>query len=258
MHTSYHINLSAAEIEGATIAILPGDPARVETIAQTAPFTNARLLTQKREYCSWLAYMEGVPVLITSTGIGGPSLGIAVEELAMLGVKTMARVGTCGAIQGNIHVGDAIITSGAVRMEGASSHYAPIEYPAVAQHEVVQALIAGAKQAELTYHVGITCSTDTFYPGQERYDSYTKYVPRRFQGITEEWRRLHVLNYEMEAATLLTLASVMGLRAGCVCGVIVNRSRSEAISAEALRAGESAGVQCVTLGIANLIRQERE
>lgn len=258
MSNVYHINLSASQIEGAKTVIVPGDPARVERVAQTPPFSNGRFLTQKREYCSWLAYVDEVPVLITSTGIGGPSLGIAVEELAMLGVKTLVRVGTCGAIQTNIHVGEAIITSGAVRMEGTSSHYAPIEYPAVAHYEVVHALIEGAKQAKVSYHVGVTCSSDSFYPGQERYDSYTKYVPRRFQGMTEEWRQLHVLNYEMEAATLLTLASTMGLRAGCVCGTIVNRSRSEAISAEALSAGETAGVNVAVLGVANLIRQERQ
>lgn len=257
MQTVYHLNLNASQIEGAKIAIMPGDPARVETIAQTPPFTNPRFLGQKREYCAWLAYMEETPVLVVSTGIGGPSLGIAVEELAMLGVRTMIRVGTCGAIQSDVHVGDALITSGAVRMEGTSSHYAPIEYPAVAHHEVVQALIAGAKQANIRYQVGITCSSDTFYPGQERYDSYTKYVPRRFQGITEEWRQLHVLNYEMEAATLLTLASVMGIRAGCVCGAIVNRTRSEMISAEALKAGELAGTRTAALGVERLIREDK-
>ncbi len=257
MQTIYHLNLNAAQLEGAKTVILPGDPARVEKIAQTAPFTNGRLLAQKREYTSWLTYLENTPVVVMSTGIGGPSLGIAVEELAMLGIKTMVRVGTCGAIQAHIHPGEVIITSGAVRLEGTSTHYAPIEYPAVAHHEVVTSLIEGAKQAKVAYHVGITCSSDSFYPGQERYDSYTKYVPKRFQGSTEEWRQLHVLNYEMEAATLLTLCSAMGLRAGCVCGAVVNRTRSEAVAAETLLAGEKNSVQTVVQGVAHLLRAER-
>jgi uridine phosphorylase len=135
-------------------------------------------------------------------------------------------------------VGDVIVSSGAVRLDGASTHYAPIEYPAVAHHEVVAALLEAARGAGVTARAGITCTCDTFYPGQERHDSFTGYVPRRFQGITEEWRRLGVLNYEMEAATLLTLASTMGLRAGCAAGVVVNRTRSEHVTADDLAAGE--------------------
>ena len=104
--------------------------------------------------------------------------------------------------------------------------------------------------AGIGYRVGISCSTDTFYPGQERYDSFSGYVPRRFQGITEEWRQLHVLNYEMEAATLLTMTSALGLRGGCVAGVVVNRARSETVTREALEAGERNGVVVGVRGIA--------
>lgn len=238
----YHLALSTPMLEGATVALLPGDPGRVEGIARTAPFIDARELANKREYRTWMAHAGGVPVLVTSTGIGGPSASIAIDELAQLGVRTFLRVGTTGAIQPQVDVGDVILTTGAVRLDGASSHYAPIEYPAVADHDVVSALVAAAEEAGVTARLGITCSTDTFYPGQERYDSYSGYVPRRFQGITEEWRRLHVLNYEMEAATLLTLASAMGLRAGCVAGVVVNRTRSEHVSADDLHRGEGNAV----------------
>jgi uridine phosphorylase len=236
--TVYHLALGRAQLEGATLALLPGDPGRVSHIAGTAPLERARELANKREYRTWIAYASGVPILVTSTGIGGPSASIAIDELAQLGVTTFIRVGTTGAIQPHVDVGDVIVSSGAVRLDGASTHYAPIEYPAVAHHEVVAALLEAARGAGVTARAGITCTCDTFYPGQERHDSFTGYVPRRFQGITEEWRRLGVLNYEMEAATLLTLASTMGLRAGCAAGVVVNRTRSEHVTADDLAAGE--------------------
>jgi len=234
----YHLDLDDTLIEGATIAVLPGDPGRVPGIAGTAPIVRAREIANKREYRTWLGYVGRHPVLVTSTGIGGPSASIAIDELAQLGVRTFLRVGTTGAIQPHVNVGDVIVTTGAVRLDGASTHYAPIEYPAVAHYEVVHALLAAARELHVPARAGVTCSCDTFYPGQERYDSFTGYVPRRFQGATEEWRRLHVLNYEMEAATVLTLAGAMGLSAGCVEGVVVNRTRSEAITKADLELGE--------------------
>jgi uridine phosphorylase len=250
----YHLALTTSMLEGATLALLPGDPGRVEALATSEAFTNARELANKREYRTWLGYVDGQPVLVTSTGIGGPSTSIAVDELAQLGIRTMIRVGTTGAIQPAIDVGDVIITTGAVRLDGASTHYAPIEYPAVAHHEVVQALVASARQWRLPAHVGISCTSDTFYPGQERVDSFTGYVPRRLQGMTEEWRRLNVLNYEMEAATVLTLASAMGLRAGCVAGVVVNRTRGEHVTADALHTAERNTVLVASGAVAALLR----
>jgi len=136
MKSVYHLHLTDDQIEGAKIALLPGDPARVEKIARTAPLEQARFLASKREFTTWIGYIGETPVLTTSTGIGGPSTSIAV--LAQLGVKIFIRVGTTGAIQP--YIGDVVITTGAVRLEGASTHYAPIEYPAVADHEIVRAL----------------------------------------------------------------------------------------------------------------------
>jgi uridine phosphorylase len=241
--TVYHLNLDRTAIEGARVALLPGDPGRVEAIAGTSPFERSREIAWKREYRSWLAYLGANPVLVMSTGIGGPSASIAIDELAQLGIETLVRVGTTGGIQPHIDVGDVIITTGAVRLDGASTDYAPIEYPAVAHYQVVAALVNAAATAGVPAHTGITCSTATFYPGQERYDSFTRYVPRRFQGITEEWRKLLVLNYEMEAATLLTLTSAMGLRGGCVAGAVVNRTRSEEVTREALELGENNAIR---------------
>ena len=255
--TVYHLNIDSAIIEGAAVALLPGDPGRVQALATTPPFERARELANKREYRTWIAYVGRTPVLVTSTGIGGPSASIAIDELAQLGVRTFLRVGTTGAIQADIDIGTVIVTTGAVRLDGASTHYAPIEYPAVAHPDVVQAVMTAARDLGVPFRAGVSASCDTFYPGQERYDSFSGYVPRRFQGITEEWRRLHVLNYEMESSTVLTLASAMGLRGGCVAGVVVNRARSENVTKADLEAGESNAVRVAVAAIARLAAGEQ-
>ncbi|MDI6874529.1 uridine phosphorylase [Candidatus Solincola sp.] len=238
----YHLSLRMREMRGARFALLPGDPARVEVIAGTPPLEGGRELAWKREFRTWLAYLQEVPVIITSTGIGGPSTAIAVEELARLGVETFIRVGTTGAIQPHVRVGEVVITTGAVRLDGASAHYAPPEYPAVADYQLVEALVSAARELGILHHVGVTCSSDTFYPGQERPDSFRGYIPRRFRGMTEEWRRMNVLNYEMEAATLLTMCGVLGLRGGCVTGVIDRHGEGGRITKAGLKKGEGNAV----------------
>lgn len=254
VRTVYHLNLDSEMIAGATIALLPGDPGRVDALAGAAPLARARELASKREYRTWIAYAGDTPILVTSTGIGGPSASIAIDELAQLGVRTFLRVGTTGAIQGDVDIGTVIITTGAVRLDGASTHYAPIEYPAVAHPDVVAAALAAARELRIPHRAGVSASCDTFYPGQERHDSFTGYVPRRFQGITEEWRRLHVLNYEMESSTVLTMCAAMGLRGGCVAGVVVNRARSETVTAADLERGEHNAVRLAAATIARLAR----
>ncbi|MBE7413744.1 MAG: uridine phosphorylase [Deltaproteobacteria bacterium] len=186
--------------------------------------TDFSLIASRREFTTCLTEALGRKVLVTSTGIGGPSTSIAIDELAQLGVTHFIRVGTTGAIQDDIKNGDCVITTGSVRLDGASTHYAPIEYPAVADFSIVAALVLGAKEAGVRFHVGVTASSDTFYPGEERSDSFMKYKLRRFRGATREWKALHVLNYEMESSTLLTVTSALGLRGGCVTGV-VNRAQ---------------------------------
>lgn len=251
----YHLDLDKRRIQGAKIALLPGDPGRVPSIAQAVskafgrPFDS---LASKREFTTFIAGAGKAKVLVTSTGIGGPSTSIAIDELAQLGVTTFIRVGTTGAIQGHIKTGDCVITTGSVRLDGASTHYAPIEYPAVAHHEVVSALIRGAKKAGVRYHAGVTASSDTFYPGEERKDSFRKYILRRFRGSTEEWRNLHVLNYEMESSTVLTLTASMGLKGGCVTGV-VNRGGAGKITKEALKAGEDSALMAAAASLEFLV-----
>ncbi len=254
MGNVYHLDFDEKKSQGAKIAVLPGDPFRSETIASMISDqfeTGLKKLAWKREYCTYLTEINNNKILVTSTGIGGPSTSIAIDELAQLGVEIFLRVGTTGAIQQNINIGDVIITTGSVRLDGASTHYAPIEYPAVAHHDIVKALIEGAKKTAVTYHVGVTASSDTFYPGEERKDSFTKYVLKRFQGSTEEWRRLNVLNYEMESSTVLTLTASMGLKGGCVTGVI-NRASRGRITKNALKKGEDIAIRVAIAALEQL------
>jgi uridine phosphorylase len=248
----FHLGLTRDVLAGATLAILPGDPGRVPKIAER--FADATPLASTREFTSYVATVDrGARVVVCSTGIGGPSTSICVEELAQLGVRTFLRVGTTGAIQPHIAVGSVIVTTGAVRMDGASLHFAPIEYPAVADFACVTALVTAARDAGLEPHVGVTASADTFYPGQERYDTVSKYVPRSLQGSRAEWERLHVLNYEMESATLFTMCAANGWRAGMVAGVLVNRTQQEIPDPSAHATAEDNAVRVVTGAAARLL-----
>ncbi len=244
MSSVFHLGLDLEQLHGANLAIIPGDPARVERIAQL--LDRPQPLASTREFTSWLGWTGNRPVVVCSTGIGGPSTSIAVEELAQLGVRTFLRVGTTGAIQPGISPGEIIVTTAAVRLDGASLHFAPMEFPAVADFECTTALVAAARADGHEPRVGVTASSDTFYPGQERYDTYSGSVVERFRGSFDEWRSLGVLNYEMESATLLTMCSAQpGLRAGCVAGVLVNRNDAETPDEAAAAAVESASIAVV-------------
>jgi uridine phosphorylase len=250
MSDVFHLGLTRDQLQGATLAILPGDPGRVSKIAEH--FAAPAALASNREYTSWLGLSDDKPLVVCSTGIGGPSTSIAVEELAQLGVRTFLRVGTTGAIQPEIAVGDVVVTTASVRMDGASLHFAPLEYPAVAHFDCVTALVAAARDAGHTAHVGVTVASDTFYPGQERYDTVSGYVRRSLQGSREEWQQLHVLNYEMESATLFTQCAVNGWRAGMVAGVLVNRTQREIPDPNVHARVEAAAVDTVVRAAAML------
>lgn len=251
MSDVFHLDLTEEMLEGAKIAIVPGDPARVERIASA--MDSPRFLAANREFTSWLGRVGGEPVVVCSTGIGGPSVSIAVEELAQLGVRTFLRLGTTGGIQPGLKPGDVIITTGAVRLDGASLHFAPMEYPAVSDFECATALVEATRAAGVTPHVGITASSDTFYPGQERYDTFSERVTRRFRGSLEEWQAMGVLNYEMEAATLFTMCASQGLRAGCVAGVLVNRTETETPDEETAKRIEATTVGIMVDAVGRLV-----
>ncbi len=239
----FHLGLQQEDLHGATLAIVPGDPARVERIASTMERPTA--LAAHREFTSWLAWIGEVPIVVCSTGIGGPSTSIAVEELAQLGVRTFLRVGTTGGIQPFTEPGDVIVSTAAVRLDGTSLHFAPMEFPAVADFDCTTALVAAARASGARLHIGVTASSDTFYPGQERYDTYSGRVVARFRGSMAEWQSMGVLNFEMESAALFTMCTSQGLRAGCVAGVLVNRTQQETPDEETARRIESTSVAVV-------------
>lgn len=244
MSEVFHLGLTKAMLKGATIAIIPGDPARSERIARK--MDNPEFLTSTREYTSWLGYVSGQAVVICSTGIGGPSTSICVEELAQLGVRTFLRIGTTGAIQPHINVGDLLITTGSVRLDGASLHFAPLAYPAVSDFACTSALVQAAKNKGVQAHIGITASSDTFYPGQERYDTYSGKVYKNYQGSLKQWQELNVMNYEMESATLFTMCNALGLKSGMIAGVIVNRTQQEIPNEESAKNTE---IHAIDVGI---------
>jgi len=247
----FHLGLTHDDLQGATLAIVPGDPARVERIA--ALTDRAQPLAAHREFTSFLGWFGDTPIVVCSTGIGGPSTSIAVEELAQLGVRTFLRAGTTGALQPHMAPGDVVVSTAAVRLDGASLHFAPMEFPAVADFECTTALVAAARAHDGETHVGVTASSDTFYPGQERYDTFSGRVTQRFRGSFEEWRSMGVLNYEMEAATLFTMCSSSGLRAGCVAGVLVNRNDMEIPDEEAAKQVEATSIQIVVDAASRLV-----
>lgn len=218
----YHIRLKNGDIP--TSVLLPGDPARVDKIVQL--WDESHEVAFNREYHTVKGVYKGVPIACTSTGIGSPAAAIAMEELSRIGTKTFIRVGTCGSLQKNMKLGDVVITTGAVRLDGASRDYVIPEYPAVASYEVVEALIKAAANLKIPYHVGVTASTDTFYCGQGR-PGYNDYFPSHKEHIFSDMQKAGVLNFEMEASCILTLASLFGVRAGAVCVVIANRVTNE-------------------------------
>jgi uridine phosphorylase len=239
----FHLGVTKEDLDGATLAIIPGDPARVEKIANL--MQEPKFLASHREYTLFLAKLDGKSVVVCSTGIGGPSTSIAVEELAQLGVNTFLRVGTTGAIQPHVNVGDMIVTTASVRLDGASLHFAPMEFPAVADFAAATAMKEAVEENGATVHMGVTASSDTFYPGQERYDTFSGRVVKRFQGSMQEWQDMGVLNFEMESATLLTMCASSGLTAGCVAGVIINRTQQEIPNHDTLKETETRSIKVV-------------
>ncbi len=253
----YHLKLTKKSIEGARIALLPGDPGRVPLIASSVNKINAREIAQNREFRSWIARLDRHPVLVTSTGIGGPSTSIAVEELATLGVRMFIRVGTTGAIQSYVKAGDVVITTASVRLDGTSEHYAPLSYPAVSDYYILNALVEAASLLKVRHHVGITASTATFYPAQERVDTFSRYIIRNLAGTKEEWSRLNVLNYEMESATLLTMCNTMALKAGCITGVISERTKKEKILENFISIAENNAISVAVEAVKRLLNDKQ-
>lgn len=216
----YHIGLKEGDI--GEYVILPGDPKRCEKIA--AYFEDAKLIADRREFTTYTGFLNGIKVSVTSTGIGGPSAAIALEELVKVGGKYFIRVGTCGGMDTNVKSGDLVIATGAIRMEGTSKEYAPIEFPAVANYDIVTSLISAAKKLNQDYHVGIVECKDSFY-GQHS----PELMPVNYE-LTNKWNawlKLGTLASEMESAALFTIGSYLKVKVGSVFLVVANQEREK-------------------------------
>lgn len=247
----YHIGLRKGDV--GKYVILPGDPKRCEKIAKH--FDNAKLIADSREYVTYTGYLDGVKVSVTSTGIGGPSASIALEELVRVGADTFLRVGTCGGMQSEIMGGDLVIATGAIRMEGTSKEYAPIEFPAVANLDITNALVQAAKELNKKYHVGIVQCKDAFY-GQ--HEPETKPVDYELINKWNAWVRLGCKASEMESAALFVVGDYLKVRVGSSFLVVANQEREKlGLENPVIHDTESA-IEITVQAIRNLIKQDKE
>ena len=216
----YHIQVGKGEV--GRYVILPGDPKRCKKIAQY--FDDPVFVADNREYVTYTGTLDGVKVSVTSTGIGGPSASIAMEELYRCGADTFVRIGTCGGMQTEVKSGDIVIATGAIRMEGTSKEYAPIEFPAVANLEVINALVEGAKKEGCEFHTGVVQCKDAFY-GQ--HSPETMPVSYELENKWQAWLRMGCLASEMESAALFIAGSFLRVRVGACFLVLANQERAK-------------------------------
>lgn len=216
----YHIGLNKGDV--GEYVILPGDPKRCEKIA--AYFDNAELIADRREFTTYTGYLNGTKVSVTSTGIGGSSASIALEELVNIGAKTFIRVGTCGGIDTKVKGGDIVIATGAIRMEGTSKEYAPIEFPAIANLDVINSLVSASKNLNYEYHTGVVQCKDSFY-GQHSPEK----MPVNYELLNkwEAWKKMGTLASEMESAALFIVGSFLKVRVGSVFLTVANQEREK-------------------------------
>ena len=228
----YHIGFSKSDL-GSNVpetVLLSGEPERSRYIARTY-LQNVKLLSEYRGLNSYLGNLaNGKPILVATSGMGASSLSIVVNELVQVGIRQFIRIGTCGSIQPKVSVGSIVVSQAALCRQGAALDIAPPEYPAVSDPYLTLGLVETARKLNIPYHLGITASVDTFYEGQERTQSSANpHLQPWLTGITATYRRLNILNYEMEAGTLLKMAGVYGFAAACVCAVVAQRTEAETI-----------------------------
>ena len=217
----YHLQIRKGDV--GRYVLLPGDPKRCAKIAEH--FDDAKLVADSREYVTYTGYLDGEKVSVTSTGIGGPSASIAMEELVLCGADTFIRVGTCGGIDLDVMGGDVVVATGAIRMEGTSKEYAPIEYPAVADLDVTNALVQSAKELGYRCHAGVVECKDAFYGQHE-----PQRMPVSYEHLNkwEAWKRMGCKASEMESAALFIAASHLRVRCGSDFLVVGNQERQAA------------------------------
>ncbi|HEX7134399.1 MAG TPA: nucleoside phosphorylase [Iamia sp.] len=225
----YHIGFAPTDLpEGADIALLSGDPGRSELIA-TEHLDEGRALARNRGLDAYLAVLPGGrPVVCATSGMGAPSMSIVVNELVQAGIRTIIRIGTSGSIQDDVHIGSVVVAHAALTNQGAADDIAPPRYPAAADPFLTVALAQAAADLGLDHHVGTVASVDTFFEGQERSQSSANpHLLRRLHGMIDEYAALGVLSFEMEAGTLLKMGGVYGFAAGCVVGIVAQRTEGE-------------------------------
>ena len=247
----YHLQIKAGDV--GRYVILPGDPKRCEKIA--AYFENAEKIADSREFVTYTGLLEGEKVSVTSTGIGGPSASIAMEELVRCGADTFVRVGTCGGMDIDVKSGDLVIATGAVRNEGTSREYAPIEFPAVADFEVVGALSEAASQSGQAWHRGIVQCKDSFY-GQHEPELMP--VSYELEQKWQAWLRLGCKASEMESAALFVVADHLRVRCGSVFLAVANQEREKAGLSNPVEHDTDAAVRCGVEALRILIARDRE
>ena len=246
----YHTGIGPEDIGG--YVIMPGDPKRCKKIAEH--FENPVLVADNREYTTYTGTIDGVKVSVTSTGIGGPSAAIAIEELSKCGAHTFLRVGTCGGMQEDVLGGDIVVASGAIRMEGTSREYAPIEYPAVADLMVVNALVSAAKEKDCEFYTGVVQSKDAFYGQHE-----PEMMPAGYELINkwEAWKKLGCLASEMETAALYIVAAKLHVRVGACFLVMANQEREKLGLENPVVHDTDMAVQVAVEAIRKLIKEDR-
>ena len=247
----YHIQVAKGEV--GRYVIMPGDPKRCVKIAQY--FDDPVLVADNREYITYTGTLDGVKVSVTSTGIGGPSASIAMEELYKCGADTFVRIGTCGGMQTEIKSGDVVIATGAIRMEGTSREYAPIEYPAVADLDVTNALVAAAKELGHTYHAGVVQCKDAFYGQHE-----PQRMPVSYELLNkwEAWKRMGCKASEMESAALFIAASHLRVRCGSDFLVVGNQERNALGMENPIVHDTEAAITVAVEAIRKLIKADRK
>lgn len=246
----YHTMVGPGDI--GRYVILPGDPKRCEKIAKH--FENAKLVADSREYVTYTGTLDGVKVSVMSTGIGGPSASIAMEEAIKCGADTFIRVGTCGGIDLDVKGGDVVIATGAIRMEGTSKEYAPIEFPAVPNLDVTVALSNAATKLGYNKHVGVVQCKDAFF-GQHEPEK----MPASYELINKwnAWKMLGTKASEMESAALFICAAARGVRAGSVFLVVANQERAlKGLDNPQAHDTESA-IKCAVEAIRTLIKEDK-
>ena len=247
----YHTGVGPSDI--GKYIIMPGDPKRCEKIAKY--FDDAKFVADVREFVTYTGYLDGEKVSVVSTGIGGPSASIAMTELTKCGAHTFIRVGTSGGMQLDVMGGDLVIANGAIRMEGTSQEYAPIEFPAVADFDVTCALKEAANKLGMKHHVGVAQCKDSFFGQHEPEIMPVNY---ELENKWNAWIKLGAKCSEMESAALFTCASFLKVRCGAVLLVVANQERAKAGLPNEQAHDTDGAIKTAVEALKILIKQDKE